>query len=448
MSRSESLYNEEIEQGLLGILLTSPEKLDEISWFDVTWFNKPVHGRIFTIIHDAWKTGRAASAAFVAQYFEKDPDLDAADGSQYIYDLADNVISVTQAVHYAEHIRALYTRRMLLKLSGRIKAAVTDPEPDMTTEKIFSGIEKFLLETKANKRADAAIPVASSVMDAIKDAKNPMAGVPTGIPALDRLTGGLKKGCLYVLAGRPGMGKTALGTTIAVNVAAREATLFFSLEMTHTELSKRILSRYSRQAVHSGNVHDWAAVDAAAAAVTGLALSIDDAAGLTATDILARARMHKKRYGLSLIVIDYLGLIMPENRKLDKVHQIGEISLAMKNMAKELDVPVLLLSQLSRALEQRDDKRPQLSDLRDSGNIEQDADAVIFVYREEYYLARAKAPKNEGFVSNKMREIAAEKTADMEAVKGVAEVIVAKQRQGPVGTVMCKFDGVGQVFYE
>lgn len=448
---NSSLYDEEIEQAFLGILLTEPERLEEISWFNVAWFYSPVHARIYAVLNEEWKAGRPASAAFLAHYFKMDKDLDAVGGEQYIYDLADEVVSLSALNDYALHLQSLYARRSLLSLAGRIKAAATDPSPDMTPERIFTGIEKFLTDTKAVKKQDEPVDISTSASEAIRDAKNPMAGIKTGIPSLDFMTNGLKPGSLYILAGRPGMGKTAMGLTLATNVAMTgKAVLFFSLEMTHVELSKRILSRFSGEAVHSGQGGrgGWEAVERAVAQTSPLPLFIDDASGLTAADIAARTKRHKRRHGLDMIVVDYLGLIMPEDKRAMKVHQVEEIAQGMKRLSKDAGLPVVLLCQLSRALEGREDKRPQLSDLRDSGAIEQEADAVMFIYREEYYAAKGQK-KSGGFRgSDKARQDDAEMAADLAALKGVAELIVAKHRQGAIGVVPLKFDAEGQVFYE
>lgn len=446
-----ALYNDEIEQAFLGTLIVAPEKLDELEWFKPEWFGTEYNAKIYSTIAAAYRQGHGVSAPLIAQYFINDPLLDDAGHEQYIYDIADAVVSTTGWKQHAEQIQRLYARRSLKALAGKIERAVTDPTLDVPPEKIFAGIEEYLVTTKAHKAANDPLPVGGGVDAAIADAKSPQQGVLTGMPKLDRyLAGGFKKTDLIIIAGRPSMGKTAFGLTVGVNADMAGARgMMFSLEMSSGGLTKRVLSRFSGQAVHSGEVYDWDAVDAVRDKVAALTLAIDEAPGLTMTDMAARARRYKRKHKrLDFIIIDYLGLVMPEDLKANKVHQVEAITQGAKRMAKELEVPVILLCQLSRALEIRDNKRPQLSDLRDSGAIEQDADVVIFLYREEYYAERDSKDKQGSFQTERMKERAAAAQADVAAVKGKAEVIIAKQRQGRLGTVEVNFDGAGQVFYE
>lgn len=451
MSRSESLRNEEVEQALLGALLVEPSKLDELEWFEAGWFYSSVHSRIYTVMLEAHRKGQAVGASYLAQYFEHDKDLEGAGGSQYIYELAENVVTVHGIKGQAEHIHELHLRRALLALGKRIQTAVMEVEIDQTSDHILSGVEKFIYESHLLKKQDEAASAKEGVEAAMLALQSPDEGLRTGLSQLDRMTKGLMPGALYIVAGRPAMGKTAFGLTLTVNLASvLKKVLFFSLEMTTPELMKRVIARRSGVPVHSRKPEEGEMekekVQAAALWASNLSFSVDDSAGLTASDIRARAKRYKRKHGLDAVVIDYLGMMAAEDKRANKVHQVEEITQGLKRLAKELQVPVVLLCQLSRAVEGRDDKRPQLSDLRDSGAIEQDADVVMFLYREEYYLNIGSGPVKKGIFSEKAKEKQAEKQADKEAMKGVAELIIAKQRQGETGTLELCFDGARQVF--
>lgn len=436
------LWSEEIEQSLIGCILANPELYEQISWFNPNWFYVPVHARIFEAIAQHKIEGRAISPQLLAQYFGHDEDVKMAGGERYLLDMADAYAWSRGAKDYATHIRALHLRRMLVEKCDELKDMAAHADPYTSPEQILEHAESLFAEAREVKVHETTVNAATSAALALKLAKNPVRGIRTGFSGLDRLTGGFKASELTVIAGRPGMGKTALGLTIAVNAAlSGNKVLFYSLEMSHAQLMQRVLSRFSGQAVHSGDVYK--STDAALERAINLPLDIDDASGLTSLDICARAAQHKRRKGLDMVIVDYLGLVTPTDRRANKVHQIEEITQAMKRLSKDLAVPVVLLSQLSRALEGRDEKRPTLGDLRDSGSIEQDADTVMFVYREEYYESR---PKKQSGFKGKNNEAAQE--ADLEAIKGQAEIIVAKNRQGKLGTVELKFSGEEQVFYE
>ena len=436
------LWSEEVEQGFLGCLLANPNLYESVSWFKPDWLYVPVHARIFEAIREHKISGRGVSAQLLAQYFAHDSELDMAGGETYLREMAEAYAWSQAAKDYASHLRALHIRRMLVEKCDDIKAMAANADPYTSPESVLEHAEKLLADARDVKTADSAISAADSAKKAIELARNPKKGINSGMPSLDKITGGFQGACLYVLAGRPGMGKTAMGLTLAVNAAiAGNRVLFFSLEMSHAQLMQRVLSRFSGSAVHSGDVPYN--TDAAVEKACGLMLDIDDASGLTALDICARATQHKRRNGLDMVVVDYLGLVQPSDKRANKVHQLEEVTQAMKRLSKDLGIPVILLSQLSRALEGRDEKRPGLGDLRDSGAIEQDADCVMFVYRDAYYEAK---PKKQSKIVSKNAEAAQQ--ADIVASKDAAEIIIAKNRQGRLGTVELKFNGEHQVFHE
>jgi replicative DNA helicase len=304
-------------------------------------------------------------------------------------------------------------------------------------------------EAQESGADDTTLHISDCTRKTIEALKNPQAGIGTGIPKLDAVLRGLKPGELYIVAGRPGMGKTTMGLTLALNVAiSRRKVLFNSLEMPQEQLTQRLLSRLSGECVHSGEPYNADKVDEAKRTLDPLPLYVDDKAGLTVTDIVTRARRHKRKRGLDVLLIDYLQIIASEDKRPNMVHQLAEITGALKRLAKDLKIPVVLLSQLSRAVEDRDNRRPVLRDLRDSGAIEQDADVVMLLYREEYYQseAHAAAKPSTGFKGSKEKQAA--QLADFEALKGKAEVIIAKYRQGRMCTVHLGFDGERQWFHD
>lgn len=448
ISAAVPLHNEEIEQLLLGCLLARDHAYDEVTYMRESYFYLPVHARIYEHIRRFKESGQIVTPQTLGTYFEKDADLQHVGGGRYLVDLAQLPVSTTQVRSYAETIYQLHLRRAIRALSQNLWSLSDTASMDETPDMLIARAEKFMLEASEMRVKKEARSIADDIAGVVHRARNPQPGISTGIKCLDRKIRGFQKGKLYIIAARPSMGKSALMETCAINAAlAAGRPMIFTFEMGHDEVVKRALSRFAEQAVHSGDVESWEAVDKAALEAAELPIWIDDATGLTAADISARARRHKRIHGLDILFIDYLGLVQALDPNMLRVHQLEEITRLLKNLAKELEIPVVLLSQLSRALETREDKRPVLSDLRDSGSIEQDADVVIFLYRHEYYLERER-PRVSGLSETK----AAEKLADHEAAlakcRGEVTLIIAKQRDGGVGMIDAKFDPIRQYFYD
>lgn len=439
------LINDEIEKAFLGALLALPELFDNVAWFRPEFFGIPVHGKIFETIKVHKQQGRDYCPDMIAQFFSNNEELGEL-GAQYLRDLSTNVISVSvQGIKgYANLLLSLHYRRMALGLSNDMRALAINSDLSTPPEALLNNLDMALTEARNFKTKDNIKSASEGVDAAIKMAKNPQYGIHSGFGALHKITGGFKPTQLITIGGRPGMGKTACGLTLAVNAAkSGKRVLFFSLEMSYEQLWARVLSRLAKAPVHSGNLQDdeWEAVDLVAYEASRLPIDIDDSTGLTALDICARANQYKRKNGLDMVIIDYLGFIKSADPKANKVHQIEEITGALKGLAKALQIPVILLCQLSRAIEGKDDKRPGLADLRDSGCIEQDSDMVMFIYREDYYADKKKS-------NFKGREESPYALADAEAVKGKAELIVAKNRQNVLGTINLHFSGERQEFYE
>lgn len=450
-------YNLAAEQNLLGILLLDNKRLEDVSDFLRPYhFADQTHSRIYeTICHFA-ERGQIADPITLKHYFDKDNSLEHLGGAQYLIDLAQSVLSLNSAGDYGHLIFDLQVRRELLRIGQEICENAKTHELDANTTSQIEEAEKklFDLATKG-ENGRGFIAFNSALKEALESAErafkreSQIVGVTTGLVDMDKWLGGLHPSDLLILAGRPSMGKTTLGTNIAFNAA--EAVLrgdangapvaFFSLEMSSEQLANRILSsesEISSDRIRRGDIkaEDFPKFVDVSHRLQKLPLFIDDTPGITISAIRNRCRRLQRQHGLGLIIIDYLQLIEAgsSNRRGDnRVNEISEISRGLKAIAKELHVPVIALSQLSRAVEQRDDKRPMLSDLRESGSIEQDADVVMFVYRDEYYLERRKPPEG--------TEKYIQWQAEMGKVYKQAEVIIAKQRHGPVGTVKLYFDG-------
>jgi len=438
------LIDQEAEQAFIGIILAEPKSYDSVAWMKPEYFGVGIHGKIFDAIKSLKIQGREAGPEYLNQFFAQDPELIQAGGEAYLKSLVMDVFYAGAIKDLASRILSLHYRRMVYTVAGQMKDAAIKPEFDMPPEKVLGNVELILAEARNIKTSDNIVSAAEVSSNALQLARNPTYGIKSGFTYLHKITGGFKPSQLIVIGGRPGMGKTALGLTLSVNAAQDgKKVLFFSLEMSRDELMQRVLSRYSRQAIHSGNIDDNEAAESAVEKASKLPLYIDDTAGITALDVSARATSFERRNGLDAVVIDYLGLVKAQDPRANKVHQIEEVTQAFKALAKTLKVPVILLCQLSRPEKGNEAKRPGLSDLRDSGAIEQDADMVMFVYREEYY-ANNKAEKSEMVSPNR----AAAMLADAAATQGKAELIVAKNRQNVLDTVFLKFSGEGQYFHE
>ena len=446
--------NLEAEQALLGSILVNNDIIDEIAnIIKPTSFYDPAHTKIYEVIETLNNKGMIANPITLKNFFEKDNMLKEVGGTEYLVKLTRFSSSSKQAVDYAKIIHEMYVRRELFLISDNLSSETLNSK-EQTAEKIIENTEKSLFDLaergsfsqsflKFNQALDQTIEMATLAM---KNDKG-IVGVPTGLTDLDEKLGGLHKSDLIILAGRPSMGKTALATNIAYHAAKtimsrqeKSSVAFFSLEMSSEQLSTRILSEQAR--IRSDDIRRGKVTEEeinryieTSRNIYNLPLFIDETPAITIATLSNRARRIKRLFGVSLIVVDYIQLMRSNSNKLEgRVQEISEITQGLKALAKELGVPVLALSQLSRAVEQRDDKQPQLADLRESGSIEQDADVVMFVYREAYYLER-KQPKL-GSIEH------AEWQSKMNDVNGLADIILGKQRHGPTGTIKVEFEGI------
>ena len=446
--------NIEAEQALLGSILVNNDIIDEISTIiNPTSFYDPAHTKIYEVIEALNNKGMIANPITLKNYFEKDNMLDEVGGTEYLVKLTRFSGSTKQAIDYAKVIHEMYLRRELVLISDNLSSETLNSK-EQTAEKIIESTEKSLFDLaergsfsqsflKFNQALDQTIEMATLAM---KNDKG-IVGVPTGLTDLDEKLGGLHKSDLVILAGRPSMGKTALATNIAYHAAQnilskqeKSSVAFFSLEMSSEQLSTRILSEQAR--IKSDDIRRGKVTEEeinryieTSRNIYNLPLFIDETPAITIATLSNRARRIKRLFGVSLVVVDYIQLMRSASNRTDnRVQEISEITQGLKALAKELNVPILALSQLSRAVEQRDDKQPQLADLRESGSIEQDADVVMFVYREAYYLER-KMPK-QGSIEY------AEWQSKMSDVHGLADIILGKQRHGPTGLIKVEFEGI------
>ena len=447
-----ALSSPELEQGLLGAILNSNAVFDIIEpMVSAEDFAEPLHAQLLQTIADTRESGGLVTLPLVIAAMGGYGAGLVADGMtarQYAARLAAEAVTIREAAAYAKQIREFANRRKILAAAEMMLAGVHGNQPSADTA--GAGID--VLDDIAVKAAAGSTPQITlreaneqSLARMQFGMQNPgkLAGISWGLAGLNAKTGGLKRGEMTVLAGRPGMGKTALALCVArATSAASEPTLFFSLEMGGVSLSDRQLADVAfdhRNQIPYYDIANGAVSNAQAERLIEAArlqrdwpLTIDPAPGLTVSQITARARKHKQtleRQGKRLgpVIVDHMHIVRPSNRYSGaRVNEVGEISAALKGLAKELDVPVIALAQLSRALETRDDKRPNMADLRDSGSIEQDADAIIFVYREAYYLERSTG------ADAKQENARVDRLID---AKDLLEAIVAKQRNGPTGTV-------------
>ena len=447
--------NLEAEQALIGSILVNNDIIDEISTIvNSSIFYDPVHVKIYEVIENLNNKGMIANPITLKNFFEKDNMLEEVGGTEYLVKLTRFSGSTKQAIDYAKVIHEMYLRRELIMVSDKLSADTLNSAEEKNAESIIEDTEKSLYDLaekgtfsqsyqKFNKALDETIRMATAAMQSDQG----IVGIPTGLSDLDEKLGGLHKSDLIILAGRPSMGKTALATNIAfsaskhiLNRQEKSSVAFFSLEMSSEQLSTRILSEQARiksDDIRRGKVteEEISRYIETSRNIYNLPLFIDETAAITIAALSNRARRIKRLHGLGLVVVDYIQLMRSSSNKNDgRVQEISEITQGLKALAKELSVPVLALSQLSRAVEQRDDKLPQLADLRESGSIEQDADVVMFVYREAYYLER-KQPKL-GSIEH------AEWQSKMNDVNGLADIILGKQRHGPTGTVKVEFEGI------
>ena len=447
--------NIEAEQAVIGSILVSNDIFDEVSpIINHSKFHDPIHQKIFLAIENLISKGMLANPITLKNYFENDKNLVELEGHEYLVKITKFSTSLRQAIEYSKIIYDMYVRRELIKISETTIDSASNKNIDLPGDKIIEDSEKLLFDLaergsfrktfiKFDIALNRTIEMAKSAHQNIEG----IVGVPTGLTDLDDRLGGLHNQDLIIIAGRPSMGKTALATNIAFhaskniqNKGLKSSIAFFSLEMSSEQLSTRILSEQSRiksNDIRRGKVSDeqFEKFIETSKNISELPLYIDETPAITIAALSNRARRIKRLFGLDLVVVDYIQLMRPTNIRNDgRVQEISEITQGLKALAKELNVPVLALSQLSRAVEQRDDKKPQLSDLRESGSIEQDADVVMFVYREAYYLER-KEPRP-GTVEY------AEWQGKMNEISNLAEIMIGKHRHGPTGNVKVEFESM------
>ena len=444
--------NIEAEQSVIGSVLLNNEIFDDINLIiNSKNFYDPIHKKIFEALEKLIYGGLLANPITLKNYFEKEKDE--LNIPEYLIKITKFSSSSRQAIEYSKLIFDLFVKRELIKISGEIidQAKLNDLNTD--GQKIIENYEKSLFDlAEKGSFSSSLIKFDEAMRQTIEMASNAykneegIVGVPTGLRDLDDRLGGLHKSDLVIIAGRPAMGKTALATNIAFNAAKKfqetgdkTSVAFFSLEMSSEQLSTRILAEQSRiksNDIRRGKISEeqFDKFIETSKDISELPLYIDETPAISVAALSNRARRIKRLYGLDLIVIDYIQLMKGTNNKDGRVQEISEITQGLKALAKELSVPVLALSQLSRAVEQRDEKKPLLSDLRESGSIEQDADVGMFVYRESYYL-QGKEPRP-ATVEH------AEWQAKMNEVSHLAEIIIGKQRHGPTGNIMLEFEAM------
>ncbi|NGP18956.1 replicative DNA helicase [Devosia aurantiaca] len=456
-------HNVDVEQALLGAILINNDAFYRVADFLMPeHFYEPIHREIFELAGKIIRAGKAAEPATLKTHLPDQllPDVTM---MQYLSRLAAEATTVINAADYGQAIYDLAIRRNLIQVGEEmVSVAYDSSDVDMTPVKQIEKVEGELFQLAEKGRYDggfqnfgAALNASIQMAGEAFQRDGGLSGVATDLHDLDRQMGGLQRSDLIILAGRPAMGKTSLVTNIAFNVAKAwrgEVTPdghtktvdggivgFFSLEMSSEQLATRILAEQaeiSSSDIRRGRIHDsqFSKLVDVSNMMSRLPLYIDDTGGISVAQLAARARRLKRQKGLDMLVIDYLQLLSGSSKasSQNRVQELTEITTTLKALAKELEIPVIALSQLSRQVEARDDKHPQLADLRESGSIEQDADVVLFVYREEYYL-KNKEPK-EGTPEHLTWQ------GEMEKVHGKAEVIIAKQRHGPTGTVQLSFE--------
>jgi replicative DNA helicase len=468
-------HNIEAEQALLGAILINNEAYHRVGeYLRPEHFYEPVHRRIFEAIVRLIEAGRLADHVTLKVAFDEDEALRELDGARYLAGLARAAETILNAEDYGRLLHDLALKRGLIHVGEEVVNKAYDPTVYETGREQIEAAEQQLFQLAEQGEVEggfAAFPqiLASTVnmIEAAYHKEGRITGVPTGLIDLDDKLGGLQRSDLIILAGRPSMGKTALAVTMAANAAAQRAlgsdgeglasdnyvVGIFSLEMSAEQLAMRLLSAEAKLGgddLRRGKLRDddFKLVVQASQSLAGRPLFIDDTPALSVAALRTRARRLKRRHGLSMMVVDYLQLVRPVRTagQGNRVQEVSEITQGLKAIAKELDLPVLALSQLSRAVEQREDKRPQLSDLRESGSIEQDADVVMFVYRDEYYQERAQPHQRPDESDERFQERYQGWQKRYEESRGVADLIIAKQRNGPIGSIKLCFDGAHSRF--
>ena len=444
--------NIEAEQAILGTILVSNEIFDEINTIisNINFYD-PMHQKIFAAIESLIYKGMLANPITLKNYFENEKDD--LNIPEYLVKITKFSTSSRQAIEYSKIIYDMYVRRELIKISENTIDTAKQKDLNVSGQNIIENSERLLFDlAEKGSFSSSLIKFDEAMKLTIEMASNAykndegIVGVPTGLTDLDDTLGGLHESDLIIIAGRPSMGKTALATNIAFNAAQRlqasgkkSSIAFFSLEMSSEQLSTRILAEQSRiksNDIRRGRISDeqFDKFIETSKNISELPLYIDETPAISIAALSNRARRIKRLHGLDMLVVDYIQLVRATNTNDGRVQEISEITQGLKAIAKELAIPVLALSQLSRAVEHRDDKKPQLSDLRESGSIEQDADVVMFVFREAYYLER-KEPRP-ATVEH------AEWQAKMNEITNLAEIIIGKHRHGPTRSIMLEFEAI------
>lgn len=448
-------HSHEAEQALLGALLHNNLAFERVAEFlKPEHFSDPSHGRIYEAISTLLSRSHVADPITLKEYFDRDNALADVGGGQYLAQLAASVVSIINTEDYGRKIYDFYLRRQLIDIGETIVNEAHTYDLDVFATHQIEMAEKKLFDLATVGDQDRGLqPFSKALKDALLSAEvaykrdSHVVGITTGFKKMNECLGGFHPSDLIIVAGRPSMGKTALAANFAFNAACAAlekkegaGVAFFSLEMSSEQIANRILgqeSGLSSDLIRRGDIgkSDFPRLVEVSNRLNAIPFFIDDTPALTVPALRTRARRLMRQEGLGMIVIDYLQLLSGSGKKTaeNRVLELSEITRGLKALAKELNVPVIACSQLSRSVEQRDDKRPQLSDLRESGSIEQDADVVMFVYREEYYLARKKPTGSDDKVAEWERAL--------KSVANIAEVIIAKQRHGPIGIVQLHFEG-------
>ena len=455
----EAPMNIGAEQALLGAIISNNLALEKVENFlEPEHFSSKINGLIFKTLKKLISNDQIADLNTLKVFLENDPDFISNGGISYLLKISENSISIINSKQYGELIYDLFIRRKLIDVGTDLINGSYDDYEDQNSNIIIEKTESDLYNLtndgdsqKGPKQFDDILSLTIDYAEKAYKKSDEVVGLKTGLNDFDKKIGGLHKSDLIIIAGRPSMGKTAFATNIASNICNKKINnkktnvLFFSLEMSSEQLATRILSEISQissEGIRTGNLSktDFEKIIKASEKLKELSLFIDDSPALTISSIRTRSRRLKRKHELDLIIIDYLQLISGESKNLNdnRVKEISDITRGLKAIAKELNIPVIALSQLSRKVEEREEKRPQLADLRESGSIEQDADLVVFLYREEYYLARTEPP--EGTEKHAMW------TSKMEKVHNIAEAIVAKHRHGPISRVKLHFNSTNTKF--
>ncbi|HYD46519.1 MAG TPA: replicative DNA helicase [Phenylobacterium sp.] len=454
--------NIEAEQALLGALLYDNSAYERLGDnLQGRHFYEPFHGRLFEAVESYIRKGQLAEPILIAEQFQRDPAFEQLGGVRYLADLVDRAPPAANAPDYARAIYDLALRRDLIRIGGEIALDASTPDPDRSArDQIESAEQQLYALAETGGVSQGFVSFADALRGAVEMAAEAhnrdggLAGLSTGLVDLDQKLGGLHPSDLIILAARPSMGKSSLAANIGFHVARHYAwepqpdgsrktvnggvVAFFSLEMSAEQLAMRMLgeaSGVSSDRVRKGEIDalEFGRVRDAALEIQESPFFIDDTGGISLAKLVARARRLKRTVGLDLLIIDYLQLITANDGRNDnRVQEVSAITQGLKALAKELHIPVIALAQLSRQVENREDKKPQLSDLRESGSIEQDADVVMFIFREEYYLSRTEP--REGTPEHLTWQ------EEMDKVAGQAEVIIGKQRHGPIGNIKLSFN--------